>query len=104
MKLKPSKRPKKRYIVLEVLSDELMTDSAIHNAIKRSALNVMGNAYYESGIRFLKDKYNSSLHKGILRVNNKYAQSIIGAINKDKNIRTVGMSGILKKVEAKYLN
>ncbi|MBU0628683.1 MAG: hypothetical protein KKC75_05805 [Nanoarchaeota archaeon] len=104
MKLKPSKRPKKRYIVFEVLSGELKTDSAIHNAIKHSALNVMGNTYYEAGIRFLKDKYKSSLNKGILRVNNKYSKVLIESINKGKDIRTIGMSGILKKVEAKYLN
>lgn len=104
MKLKPSKRPKKRYIVFEAVSGELKTDSAIYNAIKGSALNVMGNQYYDAGIRFLKDKYNSSAHKGILRVNNKYSKALIESINRGKDIRTIGMSGILKKVEAKYLN
>jgi len=52
MKIKPSKRPKKRYIVFEVISEELDNDSAIHNAIKKSVLNVMGMQYGETGIRF----------------------------------------------------
>ncbi len=102
MRVKPSKRPKKRYIVFEVVSKEL-NDSAIHNAIKRSALNVLGANYPRAGIRFLKDKYKPRLHRGILRVNNEYSKKLVGAINKLHKIRTLGMSGILKKAEDKYL-
>lgn len=90
--------------MFEVLSDNTNNDSAIYNAIKRSALNILGASYNEAGIRFLKDKYKPSMHRGILRVNNKYAPKIITAINKDKNIKTVGMSGILRKAEKKYLD
>ncbi len=103
MKIKPSKRPKKRYIVFEVISEELDNDSAIHNAIKKSLFNVMGREYGETGIRFLKNKYRASIHRGIFRVNNKFAKSVIDALNKSKKIKTLGMSGILKKVEDKYL-
>ena len=103
MKIKPSKRPKKRYIVFEVISNELNDDSAIHNAIKKSAHNVLGVQYGESGIRFLKDKYKPNIHRGIFRVNNKYAKDIISALNKSKGIKTLGMSGILKKAEDRYL-
>jgi len=102
MKIKPSKRAKKRYIVFEVISKEL-NDCAIHNAIKKSALNVLGVKYQQAGIRFLKDKYKPGIHRGIFRVNNRYAQTVIKAVNKTKNIKTLGMSGILKKAEEKYL-
>jgi RNase P/RNase MRP subunit POP5 len=102
MKIKPSKRPKKRYIVFEVISNEL-NDSAIYNAIRKSALNVLGVKYGQAGIRFLKNKYKPSIHRGVFRVNNRYAKIVISAINKNKNIKTLGMSGILKKAEEKYL-
>ena len=102
MKLKPSKRPKKRYIVFEV-SNNLNNNSAIYNAIKKSALNVLGAKYSEAGIRFLKNKYEPDIHRGILRVNNKYSPSLIDAINKNKDIKTIGISGILKKAEKRYL-
>ena len=103
MKIKPSKRPKKRYIVFEVISKELNNDSAIHNAIKKSTMNVLGVQYGEAGIRFLKNKYNPSIHMGIFRVNNKYAKDVIRAVNKSKFVKTLGMSGILKKAESRYL-
>ncbi len=102
MKIKPSKRAKKRYIVFEVISNELSDDSAIHNAIKKSAFNVLGTRYGQAGIRFLKNKYRHSIHRGVFRVNNKYAKEIVGAINKTRNIKTLGMSGILKKAEDRY--
>lgn len=102
MKIKPSKRAKKRYIVFEVISNELSDDSAIHNAIKKSAFNVLGVRYSQAGIRFLKDKYKPSTHRGVFRVNNKYAREVVGAINKSRDIKTLGMSGILKKAEDRY--
>lgn len=103
MKVKPSKRAKKRYIVFEVTSNNLNNDSSIHNAIKKSLFNVLGTKYSEAGIRFLKNGYKPEIHKGVFRVNNKYAKAAVGAINKSKVIRTLGMSGILKKAEDKYL-
>ena len=73
------------------------------NHVKKSALNVLGADYGEAGIRFLKNKYKHSIHRGILRVNNKYAKKIVDAINRYKGTRTIGMSGILKKAEKRYL-
>ena len=101
MRIKPSKRPKKRYIVFEV-SDKLNNDSAIINAINKSAVNVLGSKYQQAGIRFLKTKYKPALHKGILRVDNKYAKTLVESLNKN-HIKTLGMSGILKKAESRYL-
>jgi len=103
MKLKPSERPKKRYIAFEVVSNKLNNDSIIYNTIVRSAANAFGENYKEAGIRFLKDKYKPSLHRGIIRVNNRYAKSLVGEINKNKDIKTIGMSGILRVAEKKYL-
>jgi RNase P/RNase MRP subunit POP5 len=100
MKLKPSKRPKKRYIVFEVISQELATDSAIRNAIRKSVVNVLGTKYEDAGLRFLKEKHKAN--KRILRVNHRFCRDVISAINKNRSIKTLGMSGILKKAEEKY--
>jgi len=99
MKVKASKRAKKRYVVFEVISGEL-DDLAAHNAIKKA---ILGVHYQEAGIRFLRSKYRPRIHRGIFRVKNKYAKTVVNDINKTGNIRTVGMSGILKKAEEKYL-
>ncbi len=103
MKVKPSQRPKKRYIVFEVISNDLDDDSAIHNAIKKSAFNVLGVKYQQADIRFLKNKYKPGIQRGIFRVNNSHARVLIDGLKKSKKIRTVGMSGILKKAEERYL-
>ncbi|MEA2036279.1 MAG: Rpp14/Pop5 family protein [Nanoarchaeota archaeon] len=100
MKIKPSKRPKKRYIVFE---SDINNDSAVYNAIKKSAANILGENYAEAGIRFIKNKYKYSLHRGVVRVNNKYTTKMVDAINQDKSMKTIGISGILKKAEEKYL-
>ena len=103
MRLKPSKRPKKRYIVFEVISKDLNNDSAIQNAIKKSVFNMLGLKYQQAGIRFLKSKYRARINRGVFRVNNDYARVLINALKKNKQLKTVGMSGILKKAENKYL-
>jgi len=94
------KRPKKRYIVFEVLSSN---DSAIYTAIRKSLIRVLGAKYEEAGIMFLKNKYKPELQRGVFRVKNKYAKAVVSALSKDKSIKTIGMSGVLKKAEEKYL-
>ena len=51
MKIKPSDRPKKRYIAFEVKDD-----CAINNTIKKSLTTVLGSNYPDAGIKFIKDK------------------------------------------------
>ncbi|MBW2989786.1 hypothetical protein KY358_05720 [Candidatus Woesearchaeota archaeon] len=101
MKIKPSKRPKKRYVVFEVISGKAYTDSTISSIIKKSVLSVQ---YKDIGLRLLRNKYDASAHKGVFRINNKYARRAIDAINQSGSIRTVGMSGILKKAQERYMN
>ncbi len=103
MKIKPSKRAKKRYIAFEVVSNKLNNGYFAHNAIRKSVLNALGMQYGQAGVRFLNGKYRPSLHRGIFRVNNSHARAIIDAVNKTDSIKTLGMSGILKKAEERYL-
>ncbi len=99
-KIKPSKRAKKRYIVFETLLD--MDVYTARNVILKNALNMLGNNYHKANIIFLKNKYRPLLRRGIVRVNNKFVGDTINALNDGKRIKTIGISGILKKAEKKY--
>lgn len=103
----PSLKEKKRYLVFEVRSrNKINMETAIKhldNEIKR----VLGEiGYGRAGIMFMKMKDN----KGMIRVNNKEADELRLALSlvKDINnqqvvITTLGMSGIMKKAEERWL-
>ena len=64
----------------------------------------------KAGVWVLGDKYNQKTQKGLIRVNNKYVDELKASLslvskinNKDVLVRTLGVSGILKKAENKYL-
>ena len=63
-----------------------------------------------AGIRVLKDKWNDSLQIGIIRVNHKALDQVRASLalieqidQKPVVVRSIGVSGILKKAEKKYL-
>ena len=109
--LLPSLREKKRYVVFEVLSDSKLNASSIKEQIMTSALNLIGErGVANAGILFPKETYNPENQRGILRVNNKYVNEIKSALalvqnieNEDVIVKSVGVSGILKKAQEKYL-
>ena len=105
--LLPSLREKKRYLVFEVISEKeltLMPDKEI----EESMLKLHGKiGLGKAGLIFLKNKWNKMLQRGIIKVNYKYVDQLRAALcsfhNRDAIIRSVGVSGILKKAEEKYL-
>ena len=60
-----------------------------------------------AGLIFLKNKWNKMKQRGIIKVNFKYVDPLKAALcsfrNGDVIMRSVGVSGILKKAEEKYL-
>ncbi len=113
MKIKPvlpSLREKKRYLAFEIISqDEIREFTPVNNAIYNSCFNYIGElGMARAGVLMLKDKYQNN--KGIIRVNRKNVDNLkssltlIKDINKrDVIVRTLGVSGILKKAENKYM-
>lgn len=108
----PSLREKKRYLAFEIMSKvKINSFGAIEQKIWDSALQLLGElGTSKAGIIILKDKYNPMLQRGLIRVNNKQvnnlrlALALIDNIEKTKVIvRTIGVSGILKKANNKYL-
>ncbi len=108
----PSLREKKRYIVFEVISQEKISDAnAISEAILNSSLKFLGQlGTAKAGLMVLNNKWNPSMQRGIIRVSHKHIDAIKAALvfaNKINNIdvifRSVGVSGILRKAEDRYL-
>src|SRR3989338_7085769 len=89
-RLKPSKKLKKRYLAFEIIRGDDI--SAVYSTISSAKAGLSP----EANIRLLKDLYNPSLHRGIIKVSNKYARSLADSINKGKDLKTLGMSGILR--------
>ena len=107
----PSLREKKRYLVFEIVSKQPIKDfSAISKAIWKSLLDLSGVlGASRAGIWLLSDKFNKDKQKGIIKVNHKHADLLKAALctikqinGNDVIVRSMGMSGILKKTE-RYL-
>lgn len=108
----PSLRERKRYLAFEIVSKGKMDNlEAISDTIWESSLEFMGElGTAQAGIMFLKDKYNDKLKRGLIKVNNRHVNHLKSALmlvnnmnNQDAFIRSVGVSGILKKAEKRYL-
>jgi ribonuclease P/MRP protein subunit POP5 len=108
----PSLREKKRYLAFEVLSEEKIPNpQGVIQAIQKACqeyLGAMGMA--NAGIIILQDTYNKDLQRGIIRVSNKMVDHLRAALcfvkeidNKKVIVRSVGVSGILKKAKNRYL-
>ncbi|MFC1730915.1 Rpp14/Pop5 family protein [candidate division KSB1 bacterium] len=110
--LLPSLREKKRYLAFEILSEAKIKDySSVSKQIKQNSLDFLGElGLAKAGIMLIDDCWDKDKQKGILRVNNKYvnhAKASLVLINhigdKDVMVRSIGMSGSLKKAKQKYI-
>lgn len=107
----PSLREKKRYLAFEVISKKPVKEfSDISRVIWQSLLNFSGVlGASRAGIWLLSDKFNKDKQKGLIKVNHKHVDLLKAAlctikqVNKvDVIVRSIGVSGILKKT-SKYL-
>ena len=105
----PSLKEKKRYIVFEIISKEKLEFRDVKNEIKQQILSFVGElGYGKAGIQILDDLWKNQ--RGVIRVNNKWVNNIkstLALIKKIKNekiiVKTIGISGTLKKTKEKYL-
>ncbi|MBW2984391.1 hypothetical protein KY361_04705 [Candidatus Woesearchaeota archaeon] len=106
-----SLREKKRYVAFEVLSKDKMDIDSIKRAIETSLKEYAGLlGVSKANLYVLKDKFNQEKNRGILRVNNRMLEHLKASLalikeieGKKAVIHAVGVSGILKKAEKKYL-
>ncbi len=108
--LRPSLREKKRYIVFEIDSRHDFTAKQAKDAAISSCLRYIGEfGTAKANPYFINNVYKSN--KGIIRVNNKAVEPVRACLamvdsidNKKAMIRTLGISGILKKAKNKFLD
>ena len=108
----PSLREKKRYLVFEVISKERIKSAEdVSSAIWNASLQFLGKlGTARAGIMSLNNKWNTELQKGIIKVSHKHVDAVKAALifadkvnNTDVIFRSIGVSGILRKAESKYL-
>ena len=103
MKLLPSLKQKKRYILFEILGSEKFSKKDVKDEVQvalKDFLGVLGLS--RSGVIFVNEKFKDN--KFLLRCNHKHVDEVISAIiliktikNKKVNVKSVKVSGILKK-------
>lgn len=106
--IKPSMREKKRYIAFEVLAEKPVSREQAMKEIKETMARFIGElGMAKAGVIFLPDW---DKNKGVFRVGNKYTDQAKAALalvkqinNNNVIIRSVGVSGILKKSRSKYI-
>lgn len=108
----PSLREKKRYVAFEVISREKITDvNAVSATIMDSSLKLLGQlGVAKAGLMVLNNKWNPELQRGIAKVSHKYADALKASLvfadkigDKEAVFRSLGVSGILRKAESRYL-
>ena len=108
----PSLREKKRYLAFEVISKDKVSDiNKVSEAISRSASDFLGRLEAsKAGIIVLNNKWDAELQRGILKTGHKHVDAAKSALafidkvdSKEVIFRSIGVSGILRKAEAKYL-
>jgi len=109
--LLPTLKQRKRYLVFEIVSKTPIKGSkGVSEQIlakSQEFLGILGMA--KAGIQILP-KYNTALQRGMIKVNHKHVDELKAALtfigkldNKEVIVKSVGVSGIVKKAEAKYL-
>ncbi|MCK4521248.1 MAG: hypothetical protein KAU20_01650 [Nanoarchaeota archaeon] len=108
----PSLKEKKRYLAFEIISKQKINNAkSVEDAINKTCLKFLGVfGMAKAGIMVLNDKYNSKKQRGLIKVSHKsvndakLAMCFIKKIeDKDVIVKSVGVSGILKKAEEKYI-
>ena len=108
----PSLREKKRYVAFEVISKEKINDvDAVSRAIWGCSLQLLGQlGAAKAGLMVLSDKWNQDLQKGIVKVSHKHVDALKASLvfadkigGNEAIFRSLGVSGILRKAEQRYL-
>ncbi len=107
----PSLREKKRYVAFEIISNKNFSYPEVSRAILGGTLSFMGELEFaKAGVIIIGNTYNAQNMKGLIKVNNKYAQNLKASLSLVSNIeeqpvivRTIGVSGMVTKALNKYV-
>jgi ribonuclease P/MRP protein subunit POP5 len=99
-------------LAFEIVSNSQIKDyKAVSNEITAKSLELIGTlGVAKAGLQVIKDCWKPETQKGIIRVNHKHVDEIKSALtliqkinNKQVAVKSIGVSGILKKAKEKYI-
>ena len=107
--LPPAKREKNRYLVYEVKSEQPVKSEDIGREIWKVALDFLGElGVSRSSLRVVD--FDEGKQKGVIKVNRASVEearmtlALVKEVSKQKvALKTVGVSGILKKARGKWI-
>lgn len=105
MKLLPSLRQKKRYLVFELISEKKFSAAEVEEAVHSALHDFLGQlGLAKAAPFFLKERFNFPAQRFLLKVNHQYpaeAKAALALIKKIKNtdliIRSLTTTGSIKK-------
>ena len=103
----PSLRRKKRYLAFEVLSETPIMFEDIEGAVKKSTLRLIGElGLGKSGMKMLREKWNSTTQKGVISLDHRYVDEIRASLalvcevrGTKASLRSLYASGLLNKTQ-----
>lgn len=107
----PTLKERKRYLAYEIISNKKINDfRAISENINEAGTKFMGmSGFSKAGVIFI-GKWNEEKQRGLIRVGHKHVNELKASLILIKELnhapvifRSVGVSGIIKKAEKKYL-
>lgn len=112
MPLLPSLKEKKRYLVFEVIAQKKLTFNDVAKAVQDSLHNYIGLlGTSQAGMQILPEKWHPHHQRGLIRINHKFVDHLkasLALIKKIKNqkviLRSIGVSGIIKKTQKYFPN
>jgi len=111
MKLLPSLRQKKRYIVFEIISDKKFSAAETEKEVNQALQAFLGQLNIaKAAPMFIKKQFNQVKQKFLLKINHKHvdeAKAAVSLIKKIKNtsviIKSLTTTGMIKKTKIEVL-
>ncbi|MDP3698815.1 MAG: Rpp14/Pop5 family protein [Nanoarchaeota archaeon] len=108
MKLKPSLKQKKRYVLFEIQAAKAFSLNEVAEAVEASLLHFLGEfGLAKASPLLVKEKWSDKKQRFVLKVNHKHVDELKAAVilsKKIKNtpvlIRSIVTSGTLKKISS----
>ena len=105
MKLKPSLRQKKRYVVFEIVADKKFSPLEVQEEVERAMKEFFGQlGLSKASPLFLKERFDQEKQRFVVKINHKHVDELKAALTLSKSIKNTPViiksiitSGTLKK-------
>lgn len=108
----PTLREKKRYLAFEIISESKISDiKAVSTEMLKAIGSFLGSMQAgKAGLKLIQELWSPERQRGIIKVGHKYVEQLKAALALIKDIsgqkvivRSVGLSGTIKKAKMRYL-